>query len=245
MKKIYEKSELTFALMWIGIYCVVQSLSNPINEMLGMENAASALFCLIQGAVLFSFMKKNRLLRRYGLCKAAAPAGKFLYYIPLVILATSNFWNGVAVNLSPAPMFFYILLMLGVGFTEEVIFRGLLFHALRKDRVKSAIVISSLTFGLGHLMNLTNGSGMELAENLLQVVGATLYGFLFVMLFYRGGSLIPAILTHCAINISSAFVKETGLTPEKRIGFMVIQLAIIAGYVCFLSRTLPEPQKEE
>ena len=26
MKKLYEKNELTFALVWIGVYCVLQSL---------------------------------------------------------------------------------------------------------------------------------------------------------------------------------------------------------------------------
>lgn len=32
MKKLYEKRELTFAIVWIGIYCVLQSLANPLNE---------------------------------------------------------------------------------------------------------------------------------------------------------------------------------------------------------------------
>ena len=30
MKKLYEKNELTFALVWIVIYCVLQSLANPL-----------------------------------------------------------------------------------------------------------------------------------------------------------------------------------------------------------------------
>ena len=43
--------------------------------------------------------------------------------------------------------------MLCVGFMEEVIFRGLLFKAIAKDNAKMAIVISSVTFGLGHVLN--------------------------------------------------------------------------------------------
>ena len=35
-----------------------------------------------------TFILKNKLGKRYGLCKSAAPAGRFLYYVPLVILAT-------------------------------------------------------------------------------------------------------------------------------------------------------------
>lgn len=46
MKKLYEKNELTFALVWIGVYCVLQSLANPLNEIIGIENAVSAVFVL-------------------------------------------------------------------------------------------------------------------------------------------------------------------------------------------------------
>ena len=65
----------------------------------------------------------------------------------------------------------HIILMLCVGFIEEVIFRGFLFKAIAKDNVKTAIIISSVTFGVGHLVNLVNGSGMELVANLFQIVG--------------------------------------------------------------------------
>ena len=89
MKKLYEKNELTFALVWIGVYCVLQSLANPLNEIIGIENAVSAVFCVVQAIVLFSFMQKNRLLDKYGLCKSSVSARQFLYYVPLIILATS------------------------------------------------------------------------------------------------------------------------------------------------------------
>ncbi len=38
MKQLYEKSELIFALVWIGIYCVLQSLANSLNEIIGITN---------------------------------------------------------------------------------------------------------------------------------------------------------------------------------------------------------------
>ena len=53
--------------------------------------------------------------------------------------------------------------MLCVGFWEEVIFRGLLFQAIAKDNIKSAVIISCVTFGIGHIINLFNGSGMDLS----------------------------------------------------------------------------------
>lgn len=239
MKKLYEKNELTFTLVWIGIYCVLQSLANPLNEAIGIKNSASAIFCIMQTIVLFSFLQHNRLLEKYGLCKSSVSARRFLYYVPLIILATNNLWNGVTVNCSWLEMVCHICLMLCVGFMEEVIFRGFLFRAIAKDNVKTAIIISSITFGIGHLLNLVNGSGMGLVANLLQVVGAIAFGFLFVNLFYRSGSLLPCIMAHSAINILSAFANETGLTVEKRIVCIVVEIVIIAIYVLILTKTLP------
>ena len=59
MKKLYEKSELTFALVWIAVYCVLQSLANPLNEIIGTAYAASAAFCVLQTIVLFVFIRRN------------------------------------------------------------------------------------------------------------------------------------------------------------------------------------------
>lgn len=245
MKKVYEKSELTFAIACIVVYCVLQSLANPLNRLLGVEYSASAILCALQAAVIFRFIKKNGLLERYGLCRSSLPARRFLYYIPLILLATRNLWNGAAVNLTAAGTACYILCMLCVGFVEEVIFRGFLFRAMAMDNVKAAIVVSSVTFGLGHLLNLVNGSGAKLAENLFQVTGAIMIGFLFVILFDRSGSLLPCIITHAAINVSSAFANEEGLTAGRRIVLHLILFAITAAYALFLVKTLPERRYAE
>lgn len=180
MKKLYEKSELTFAIVWIVVYCVLQSVANPLNKVIGIEYAASAVFCVLQTIVLLIFILKNNLRKRYGLCKSPVPAWRFLFYLPLIALASGNLWNGFALNYSPAATVCRIVCMLCVGFLEEVIFRGLLFVAIAKDNVKSAIVISSITFGIGHIINLFNGSGMDFVNNLCQIVFAVAVGFLLV-----------------------------------------------------------------
>lgn len=240
MKKLYEKNQLTFSLVWIGIYCVLQSLANPLNEKIGIAYSASALFCVLQAIALWMFIQKNGLQKQYGLCASPFPARRFLYYIPLMVLMSRNFWNGVTVNFPLADTVCYVICMLCVGFVEEVIFRGFLFKALAKDNVTSAIIISSVTFGLGHMLNLVNGSGATLAENLFQVTGAIVIGFLFVILFYRGGSLLPCIIAHSFINTASAFANEAGLTLEKRMVFHLALIGINAAYALILIKTLPE-----
>ena len=130
MKKLYEKNELAFAIVWIVVYCVLQSLANPLNKAIGVAYAASAAFCVVQTVVLFTFIRKNSLQKLYGLCKSPVPACRFLYYVPLLILASGNLWNGVALNYSPAATACRIVCMLCVGFLEEVIFRGLLIWSI-------------------------------------------------------------------------------------------------------------------
>lgn len=240
MKKLYEKNELGFALVWIGIYCVLQSVANPLNDIIGVRYLVSALFCAVLTAAIFIFIKRNGLIERFGLCRSTLPARRFLYYFPLVILATRNFWNGASVNFSAAEIICHVILMLCVGFVEEVIFRGFLFKAMARDNVKSAIVVSSISFGLGHLLNLVNGSGAGLMENLMQVTGAVAIGFMFVIIFYRGGSLLPCIITHAAINITSAFANEAGFTVEKRLYFQLALFVITLGYAFILTKTLPK-----
>ena len=102
--------------------------------------------------------------------------------------------------------------MVGVGILEEVIFRGLLFKALCKDNLKTAVIISSVTFGIGHIVNLLNGA--DFLPTLLQIIYATAAGFLFTILFHRSGTLIPCIITHCTIKSLSAFGAERSPTLD-------------------------------
>ena len=240
MKKLYEKNELTFAIVWIVVYCLLQSLANPLNSVIGIAYAASAVFCVLQTVVLFAFIRKNGLQKRYGLCKSSVPAWRFLYYVPLLILASGNLWNGFALRYTPAETVCRIVCMLCVGFLEEVIFRGFLFAAIAKNNVKSAIVISSVTFGVGHIINLFNGSGMDLINNLCQIVFAIAVGFLLVTLFYRGGSLLPCIIVHSAINTLGTFANDADLTTEMHLLHLAILIAVTVAYTLILTKTLPK-----
>ena len=243
MKKLYEKNELTFAIVWIVVYCALQSLANPLNKAIGVAYAASSAFCVSQSVVLFAFIRKNNLQKRYGLCKSPVPACRFLYYVPLVVLASGNLWNGISLNYTPVETVCRIICMLCVGFLEEVIFRGLLFESIAKDNVKSAVIISSVTFGIGHIINLFNGSGMDLVDNLCQIVFAIAVGFLLVTIFYRGGSLLPCIFVHAAINTLGTFANDMNLTTEMHLLHLAALIVITVAYTLILTRTLPKAQQ--
>ena len=153
---------------------------------------------------------------------------------------TTNLWYGVTINFSPLENVLYILSMLCVGFLEEMIFRGFLFNALVRDGVKSAIIISSVSFGIGHIVNLVNGSGAGLLPTMLQVVYAIAIGFAFVMIYYKTKSLLPCILTHSILNSLSVFANEEVITPQKQIISSILIALIAAGYALYIASAVKE-----
>jgi membrane protease YdiL (CAAX protease family) len=130
--------------------------------------------------------------------------------------------------------------MFCVCFLEEVIFRGFLFEAIRKDSAKAAIIVSSVTFGIGHIINLINGSGVELVPNLLQVLYAIAAGFMFVMMYVKSKSLIVCIVAHGLFNALSAFANEATATLEMRIWSAVLLTLITGSYALYLALFVKE-----
>lgn len=239
MKKLYERSEITFALTWIAVYVFGMSVFEEVSVKIGIESIAAVLFALAISVVLVAFLKGNALLESYGLCKGKAAAKQFLYYIPLVVVTSVNLWNPLGMNYDAPGTIFFVLKMLCVGFLEELLFRGFLFRAMQKDSLKWAIIVSSVTFGLGHIINLLNGSGMELVENVMQIISATAFGFLFVVIFYHGGSLLPCILSHSLLNASSGFSMGWGVPWIEWTKHIVLCIIVVA-YTLVLLKTLPK-----
>lgn len=233
MKKLYEKSELGFALLWIGVYCLGMSVFDELSRRIGVESSASAIFAAAVSLLLYIWLNRQGKLVKFGLCRPSVPAKAVLFYIPLMVITSQNLWGGIAMRYDALGTVCFIIKMLCVGFLEELIFRGFLFRAMSRDSIRWAVVVSSVTFGLGHILNLINGSGMGLAENLVQIFFAVLIGFLYVILFHRGGSLWPCILSHGVLNSLSAFSAGDGSLVR-----IAILCTLVAAYTVVLLKTL-------
>ncbi len=245
MKKLYEKNELTFSIVWIVLYCVLMSVGDNLSAEVGINSVISLPVALLMSAVLLIFIKRNGLSEKYGLCKPKVSAKEMLYYIPLALLLLANVMFGIRLNVSVGEAVLYMLTMLCVGFLEEIIFRGMLFKAMEKDGLKSAVIVSALTFGIGHIINLFNGSGAELMPNLLQVIYAVAAGFMFVMIFLKSGSLIPCIVLHGVFNALSIFADEGSLTVRDRIISCVFLVAVSGSYGGYLAYGMKNKSEKE
>ena len=238
MNRLYQKSEISFAVLWIVIYVVLSSVADQISESIGITKSVTALLHIIMSLILFFWIKNNHLMEKYGLCRSKVPAKKFLYYLPLAVIASSSLWTGIGLPYGIAGGVCFFISMCCVGFLEEVIFRGLLFKAMERDGLKSAIIVSSLTFGIGHIVNLFNGSGRVLASSLIQIFFAVMVGFTLVLIFYFSGSLISCIVFHSANNALSAFESTGTMDPKLSMILNIVLIVIVlGGYVLYLLKT--------
>lgn len=243
MTKLYNKSEIGFAIAWIIIYIFGTSVTDSIGNIIGIHKLVTLVFYIVLTMVSLLWFNKNGLLKKYGICKTEIKPSKFLYFIPIPVMISSNLWYGVALNSKAYEIVINIFLMFCVGYLEEIIFRGFLFKAMEKENVKSAIIVSSVTFGIGHIINLFNGSGMSLVANLCQIVSAVAFGFLFVIIFYRGKTLLPCIVAHSGTNALGVFVNESNVTPKNQIIISIVLVFMAVGYTLILLKTIPQPEK--
>lgn len=243
LKKLYDKSKIWFAVAWIVAYCVLMSVGDSLSASLGIEKSITLPVGLIMSVILLVFLKKNKLFAVNGICPSDASARSMLYYLPVVVMLTTNLWYGVTLNYGALESLLYVLSMLCVGFLEEIIFRGLLFNAMREGSERAAVIVSSLTFGIGHIINLVNGSGAELVPNLLQVVYATAAGFMFVMMYCKSKSLIACIAAHGIFNALSVFANEAAATLQTRVIFSILLTLITSSYAVYLALSMKEKKE--
>jgi len=239
MNKLYKKSEIWFSIVWIIAYIVGTIIFDNVAAAFKITNFLTPLFYVVLCVVLLIFILKNKLNEKYGLCKSPFEIKYFLFFIPLVVLVSINFWFGAQSSLGFLDSLMFIITMLCVGFLEEIIFRGFLFKAMEKDSLKWAVIVSSLTFGFGHIINLFV-AGADILTTILQICYATTTGFLFVIIFYKGKTLLPCIITHSLFNSLSLFATSASATTN--IITAVVIMVLTLAYAIVLIKILPKQE---
>ena len=231
MEKIFEKYEFLICMLLIIIYIILNSFC---LQNFGITDYKTTIINTIFSLILITLIISIKKVKFYGLTKVA-DSKKYLYFLPLIFIISVNIWNGININNTPKEIVFHILTMINIGFIEEIIFRGFLFKMMEKSNLKSAIIVSSVTFGIGHIVNLLNGA--ELISTLMQICYAISIGFLFVIIYYKSKSLLPCIITHCLVNSLSIFNIENTLSTYIAPVFLTIVPII---YVIYIQKNIKE-----
>lgn len=157
-------------------------------------------------------------------------AKRLFYFVPLTVIALAPFSWGIDADIGIGMIFANLFLALGIGFCEEIYFRGIILKLLLKKGEKAAIIVSSVLFAVCHLMNLAGGS--DIVGTILQMCFAFVYGIVFALIFIICRSIWPCILLHSAHDFCSFISAERSISADIVLGS--IQFAILLCYAVII-----------
>lgn len=234
MNKIYKKNEVTFAIILIVLYVVGTSVAESLSESLKIYKLVPAAFHIVLTILILCWIKKNGLEKKYGLIFPKYNLKQTWFFLPLIVVACLGLFGGVTVRYSGLETVLFVISMFCVGFLEEIIFRGFLFVGMAKKNISAATIVSSLTFGIGHIVNLLNGK--NLTETLIQIVFAVVVGFTLVIIFFKGKSLLPCIIFHGLNNALSAFEKTNAEVVDMfSMSEVTFEITVISAIILILA----------
>ncbi len=115
-----------------------------------------------------------------------------------------------------------------VGFSEEVMFRGILLRgALARLSVIQAMFLSAVAFSLLHLVNLAGG--LPLAAAIYQLAFTFIVGFFLAPLALRLGNLWPLIIWHWLWDLALFSGDYLGANQPLILTGLLIQAVIALG----------------
>ncbi len=234
MNRLFKKNAILHAVAWVGIYVGCVNVFDILSESIGVINLVTSLGLSGLSILLVLYLKKQNKLDELGLKHVKKlDYKKMLYFIPLIILALSQFTGSFNTSLELNQILIFGLLMINVGFIEELIFRGLLFKAIKdKSGYVRAILISGITFGLGHIVNLLRG--MSVDNQVEQIILGIVLGILLAMIVEITHSLIPGIFFHILFNFSSTImISET----TTQFNLLISILVLATTFTFFLYQT--------
>lgn len=158
-----------------------------------------------------------------------------LYLLALLPIPAVNLLGGLHAPVPVSSLICESVSMILVGFLEEVIMRGYLFAALRKDSLREAVLITSLTFGIGHIVNLFTGQAT--LSTLLQVGYAIAIGLVFALVLVKTGSLWPCIFIHSLMDLLAVFGGQISSHQEVLISLLL--MAYCLGLSWYLWKKVP------
>ena len=144
----------------------------------------------------------------------------FLLFLPCMAVAINNFpfitffTEKAHIDAKPAYVVLYAMVCLSVGFFEEMAFRGCVFtvalQRVKKNRwgVFLAIVISSVIFGLVHLVNLFAGG--DVGSVILQTGYSFLIGGMCSVILVKTKNIWYCVILHGVYNFAGGVVPECG-----------------------------------
>lgn len=135
-------------------------------------------------------------------------------FLPLLLFPLFPLFFGPGFKVTdPGEITLLVVTNLAVGFGEEATFRGVVLKSLAPRGLMRAAVLSSVLFGLMHLVNIAAGGN---AGNVgFQVAYTMLIGFTFAAVALVAGSIWPLVVIHFAMDFINSMQQSTSATTTQ------------------------------
>lgn len=195
-------------------------------------------FMLLSLIVPAIYIYKKKIAREIGIRGIETGSAKSaLYFLPLVLCQLPLLVVGVSVE-SVSYAFALLFFAVAVGISEEIYFRGIILRLLKNQfSIKLTVVISTLIFGIGHIVGAL--SGAHALDIFLQIVNAIVFGIIASQIVIITKSLLPTVLWHIVFNFSNHITTAAGNTE---IIVIAVQEVIMLAFAVFLWLKLPKSQ---
>lgn len=218
------KISIRLVIVYISIMVTGLGIINNIFKINNndLSNLISLLIIqLISTGYVFYIIKKFYGWKNVGFMQLDKK--NFIWFTPYVFILIPmiyKFIEGFFYNISSFDKTTWIsipLIFIGTivaGFSEEVIFRGVVLNNLRKEiSLTSAMFISSLGFSIVHITTIFMGK--NLFEMLINVIASSLLGFSFVPLAILLNNIWPMIIFHILWNFILMASNTIGISISK------------------------------
>lgn len=144
--------------------------------------------------------------------------GGFLFFYTIVIILLRGRISGFG------SLYFTIRMFL-IGFTEEILFRGIICDTLLdEDNLLNTSILASAIFGVAHFNNIFAGGNIE--SVIFQVLGAFAVGFYFTAIYYRTHNIWVVIILHTLNDYAALMGTENQMTIIDQINSYGIEKLI-------------------
>jgi membrane protease YdiL (CAAX protease family) len=225
------------SVLWIAIYGIIYTFSERFSKSFGENHILTVFAIMLYIVALCLFLKKRKKLSVYGLCFPTDWRKKDIgWLIPLFTFSFANMYFQRDQTMLQNSWVMFILVLFTV-FLEELLFRGyLLVYLVEKCGIHNkwiGIIVSSVLFGMLHIVNLFQGA--DTLYTMIQMLCAFGIGLCLCVLVSRYKSILPGVIIHYLINITSFDMEKTSY-PALACFFILSVLYIF--YACLLNRKL-------
>ncbi|HZW02816.1 MAG TPA: type II CAAX endopeptidase family protein, partial [Anaerolineaceae bacterium] len=238
-----------FTALIILIVIAVYLLAGTAAFLLELPNEGLGLYLIANVAltlVLAALVTATRWWKGIGFQPLANRRDLWLYALPaspVLVQLVSILVLGFA-PLTTGSVLTFLLLALLVGFVEETAFRGLILQALAPGGRWQAVIVSSVLFGLVHLMNGLAGSST--VDLLLQLGYTMAFGFGWAAVTLRTRSIGPLVIIHALIDFPAFLTAESAAGSGFDVLMMGMSAVFIVAFVIFgVVQMRSEPQAQQ